>query len=33
MTYFCHEKNQTELPKAVGYTNSCRNIGLWHNRK
>jgi len=25
-TYFYHEKNQAELPKAVGPTNSYRNM-------
>ena len=26
MTYFYHEKNQTNLPKAVGPTNSYHNM-------
>jgi len=26
MTHFCQEKNQTELPKAVGPANSYRNM-------
>jgi len=26
LTYFCHEKNQTGLPKAVGPTNSYCNM-------
>jgi len=26
MTYFCHGKNQTDLPKAMGHTDSCHNM-------